>query len=67
MQKMPQEGTFCVTAVPASLYIQDRYDPLSPPSRPLYGPNNVPLDTIGQVDAFIETEKCKSQFLLLGT
>ena len=38
----------------ASLYTQDRYDPLSPSSRPLYSPNNVPPDTIGQVDAVIE-------------
>jgi hypothetical protein len=54
MQKMPQEGTFCVTAVPASLYTQDRYDLLSPPSRSLYGHNNVPLDFVGQVHVVIE-------------
>lgn len=40
--------------MPTFVYTQDRFNPLSPPSKPLYGPNNTPLDTIGQVDAVIE-------------
>ena len=34
--------------------MEDRDGPLSPPSKPLFGPDNKPLDAMGQMDAVLQ-------------